>query len=137
MKRILIATLAAAILTANASAYRVPHQDEGGNIIRLEDANCDPQAQAEMLQKLGLFMGTDNGFELDRAMTRAEAAAMLCRFLGGTAEAETGSCVGRSCGGLAVSKQADLWDFGKGIRSKPTGNGWTICDIFVTGGVWK
>ena len=91
MKRILIATLAAAILTANASAYRVPHQDEGGNIIRLEDANCDPQAQAEMLQKLGLFMGTDNGFELDRAMTRAEAAAMLCRFLGGTAEAETGS----------------------------------------------
>lgn len=91
MKRILIATLAAAILTANASAYRVPHQDEGGNIIRLEDANCDPQAQAEMLQKLGLFMGTDNGFGLDRAMTRAEAAAMLCRFLGGTAEAETGS----------------------------------------------
>ena len=90
MKRIICAALAAAMLTTGAAAYQVPHQNESDNIITHYDANCDPQAQAEMLQKLGLFLGTDKGFELDRAMSRVEGAAMLCRFLGGAEEAAQG-----------------------------------------------
>jgi len=91
MKRAICTALAAAMLTTGAAAYQVPHQNEPDNIITHYDANCDPQAQAEMLQKLGLFLGTDKGFELDRAMSRVEAAAMLCRFLGGAEEAAQGS----------------------------------------------
>ena len=90
MKRIICAALAAAMLTTGAAAYQVPHQNESENIIIPYDTNCDPQAQAEMLQKLGLFLGTDKGFELDRAMSRVEGAAMLCRFLGGAEEAAQG-----------------------------------------------
>ena len=90
MKRIICAALAAAMLTTGAAAYQVPHQNESDNIITHYDANCDPQAQAEMLQKLGLFLGTDKGFELDRTMSRVEAAAMLCRFLGGAEVAAQG-----------------------------------------------
>ncbi|MBQ2697219.1 MAG: hypothetical protein IJF59_00975 [Clostridia bacterium] len=37
---------------------------------------------AEQLKSVGLFQGGDNGFELDRAPTRAEAAVMLARLLG-------------------------------------------------------
>lgn len=42
----------------------------------------DTDAQAQMLCDLGLFRGTDKGFELEKPMTRAEAAAMLTRLLG-------------------------------------------------------
>lgn len=42
----------------------------------------DTEAQAQMLCDLGLFRGTENGFELEKPMTRAEAAAMLTRLLG-------------------------------------------------------
>ncbi len=44
--------------------------------------------QAEILKKLGLFSGTDAGFELDRAPKRVEAAAMLVKFLGAEDEAK-------------------------------------------------
>jgi len=37
---------------------------------------------AQELNSLGLFNGTDNGYELDRAPSRAEAAVMLVRLLG-------------------------------------------------------
>lgn len=37
---------------------------------------------ADMLKSMNLFQGTDSGYELDRAPTRAEAAAMLVRMLG-------------------------------------------------------
>ena len=39
------------------------------------------------LYDLGLFKGTDKGFELDRQLTRAEAAVMLVRLLGAEPEA--------------------------------------------------
>ena len=45
------------------------------------------QKLAQMLYELGLFMGTDQGFELGRTMTRAEAAVMITRLLGGEQEA--------------------------------------------------
>ena len=37
---------------------------------------------ADQLNSLGLFQGTDAGYELDRAPTRSEAATMLVRLLG-------------------------------------------------------
>ncbi len=42
----------------------------------------DTEAQAQMLKDLGLFKGTGNGFELEKPMTRAQAAVMLVRLLG-------------------------------------------------------
>jgi len=44
--------------------------------------------KADDLKFLGLFLGTDLGYELDRAPTRAEAAALLVRLLGKEAEAK-------------------------------------------------
>lgn len=44
---------------------------------------------ADTLKSMGLFAGTSTGYELDRAPTRAEAATMLVRLLGKTAEAES------------------------------------------------
>ena len=37
---------------------------------------------ADALNQMGLFKGTTSGYELDRAPTRGEAAAMLVRLLG-------------------------------------------------------
>ncbi len=42
---------------------------------------------ADALYEMGLFRGTQNGYELDRAPTRAEAATMLVRLLGAENEA--------------------------------------------------
>ncbi|MGN1008771.1 MAG: S-layer homology domain-containing protein, partial [Butyricicoccus sp.] len=42
---------------------------------------------ADALNQMGLFSGTDKGYELDREPTRAEAAVMLVRLLGGEKEA--------------------------------------------------
>lgn len=50
--------------------------------VHTDGINNDANDQAEMLKQLGLFRGTDKGFELERNMTRAEAAAMLVRLLG-------------------------------------------------------
>lgn len=43
---------------------------------------------ADALKTLGLFQGTAQGYELDRAPTRGEAATMLVRLLGKEAEAK-------------------------------------------------
>ena len=43
---------------------------------------------ADQLKDLGLFQGTEDGYELDRAPTRGEAATMLVRLLGKEAEAK-------------------------------------------------
>lgn len=50
----------------------------------------DTEAQAQMLCDLGLFRGTEKGFELEKPMTRAEAAAMLTRLLGAEDKALSG-----------------------------------------------
>ena len=42
----------------------------------------DFDAVAEDLSAIGMFRGTANGFELDRAPTRSEAAIMLVRLYG-------------------------------------------------------
>lgn len=43
---------------------------------------------ADSLKSMGLFQGGTNGYELDRAPTRAEAATMLVRLLGKEADAK-------------------------------------------------
>lgn len=37
---------------------------------------------ADKLNKLGLFLGTENGYELDKPLTREQSAVMLVRLLG-------------------------------------------------------
>jgi hypothetical protein len=70
-------------LTPSASAIILDDTDTHWMIgVHTDGINNDPYDQAEMLKELDLFMGTDKGFELERSMTRAEAAVMLVRFLG-------------------------------------------------------
>ena len=46
------------------------------------ETSSDYTNEADMLNSLGLFNGTKNGYELDRVPSRVEAAAMLVRLLG-------------------------------------------------------
>lgn len=46
------------------------------------------QQDAVFLNELGLFQGTEQSYELDRTMTRAEGAVMLVRLLGEEADAK-------------------------------------------------
>ena len=45
-------------------------------------SNARYRADADLLNELGLFWGTEQGYGLDRVMSRAEAGAMLVRLLG-------------------------------------------------------
>ena len=56
-------------------------------VIHVFASNYDSAAQE--LKTLGLFQGTNAGFDLDRAPTRAEASVMLVRLLGAENEAKT------------------------------------------------
>lgn len=54
----------------------------------------DYDAVAEDLAAIGVFRGTSDGFELDRAPTRSEAAIMLVRLLGAEDEAREAYAAG-------------------------------------------
>ena len=56
------------------------------NVTYAENSNCLNKADA--LNYLGLFQGTDNGYELEKSLTRAEAITMVVRFLGAENEAK-------------------------------------------------
>ena len=75
---------AGAVRLENTDAYWTPG-------VHTDGINNDAEDQADMLKALGLFRGTDKGYELDRSMTRAETAAMLVRFLGTENEALNGA----------------------------------------------
>ena len=45
---------------------------------------AEHESSADSLNKLGLFNGTDNGYDLDSTFTRAQGATMLVRLLGQT-----------------------------------------------------
>ena len=91
MKKLVCAVLAAGLLVFGAGAYRAPNVNVTYELPYCdEQINGDPQARAQMLYGLGLFRGTQNGFELDRVLRRDEAAAMLVRFLGGEEQALAG-----------------------------------------------
>ena len=68
LRAVCVGAAAAAMLTASAFAANY--------------TNC-----ADSLHEMGLFQGTQNGYDLDRTPTRAEAAVMLVRLLGKEAEA--------------------------------------------------
>ncbi len=63
LKRITALGIAAVMLAASVSAAEYEHQ-------------------ADDLYNMGLFRGTENGYELERTLTRAEGATMLVRLLG-------------------------------------------------------
>lgn len=67
-KLLLLGTALATTMTISAAAANFTH--------------C-----ADSLHAMDLFSGTENGYELDRAPTRAEAAVMLVRLLGGEKDA--------------------------------------------------
>ena len=70
LRAVCVGAAAAAMLTASAFAANY--------------TNC-----ADSLHEMGLFQGTQNGYDLDRTPTRAEAAVMLVRLLGKEAEAKS------------------------------------------------
>ena len=70
LRAVCVGAATAAMLTASAFAANY--------------TNC-----ADSLHEIGLFQGTQNGYDLDRTPTRAEAAVMLVRLLGKEAEAKT------------------------------------------------
>ena len=70
LRAVCVGAAAAAMLTASAFAANY--------------TNC-----ADSLHEMGLFQGTQNGYDLARTPTRAEAAVMLVRLLGKEAEAKT------------------------------------------------
>lgn len=48
---------------------------------------ADNNVEADTLHSLGLFQGTNNGYELDQQVTRAQAAVIMVRLLGAENEA--------------------------------------------------
>ena len=85
----LIATLIlCTVFPAPVVAFTPPVMDTNQYRIWTEGINNNPLDQAEMLKALGLFIGSDKGFELDRHLTRAEAAVLIVRFMGEEKNAE-------------------------------------------------
>lgn len=82
MKKLVSVCFVCLLLTFVAGAANVGTIDNG--------YPGDTEAQAQMLYELGLFQGTEKGFELEKTMTRAEAAVMLTRLLGAEDKALSG-----------------------------------------------
>ena len=59
--------------------------------------------EADALNAVGLFKGTENGYELDKTFTRAEGAAMIVRLLGKEKEALASS------GSVKFTDVGDHW----------------------------
>ncbi len=57
------------------------------SIFGFAEENIDQNQKAEELKELGLFKGSEKGFELERAPKRVESAVMLVRLLGKEREA--------------------------------------------------
>lgn len=80
MKRIFTVVAAALLLTA---------------AMAVTASASDYDSAAEELSAIGVFRGTSDGFELDRAPTRSEAAIMLVRLLGAEDEAREAYAAGQ------------------------------------------
>ncbi len=59
--------------------------------------------EADALSVMGLFKGTEKGYELDKTFTRAEGAAMIVRLLGKEKEALSGA------GSVKFADVTDHW----------------------------
>lgn len=70
-----------------ADPFEVPTPGDSGS----GGVDARTEQLAEALKTLGLFKGTDKGFELERQPSRVEAVVMLIRLLGKETEAISGS----------------------------------------------
>ncbi len=77
MKRVLAVWISVFLMSCN-STYARDMQPRDSSMV---------QVLADRLSTLGLFRGTEIGYELERAMTRAEAVTMFVRALGKESEA--------------------------------------------------
>ena len=77
------------VLIADYSAdpFEVPTPGDGGS----GGVDARTEQLAETLKTLGLFLGSDKGFELERVPSRLEEVVMLIRLLGKEQEAKSGS----------------------------------------------
>lgn len=93
MKQAAAAVLAALMLSGSAAAYRVPNTHASFELnVSTEGVNGDYMKQADMLHTLGLLQGkSEDNYAFYDPMTRAEAATLLARFLGGGQTAEDGN----------------------------------------------
>ncbi len=62
---------------------------------------------AEILHEIGILKGTENGLELERNVTRAEALVLVCRICGVTAEQQAGTAFADIDGHWAQDTIAD------------------------------
>ena len=85
-RHLLLTLVLTALLAVSAAAYQVPNR-ETNPLSPYYDMNTDQEDQADFLKALGLFRGTNKGYELDRSMNRCEAGTMLVRLLGKESEA--------------------------------------------------
>lgn len=84
MKKLLSIFLALCLLTGALTALAA----EPSEAAAAEDT---PQQMADALYLLGLFQGSDKGYELDRELTRVEAITLVVRMVGAEKEAMEGS----------------------------------------------
>lgn len=89
MKKVLVFMLIMFCLFAAASAYAtVPdNMNASSSKIVTDGINNVAEDQADMLKALGLFIGTNKGFELHRHLSRTEAAVLIVRFMGAEKDA--------------------------------------------------
>ena len=90
MKKIVALVLAVLFCaqTAIPTLALIPkHTNVVNSNIYTEGINNFSEDQAAMLKELGLFIGSDKGFELERHLTRVEAGVLLVRALGMESEA--------------------------------------------------
>jgi hypothetical protein len=82
-KVVVLAVLVVCLAGASTVNALVPDNlNASSSKIVTEGINNVAEDQAEMLKSLGLFVGTNNGFELHRHLTRAEAATLIVRLMG-------------------------------------------------------
>ncbi len=86
MKKLIALILSVSMLLGGASVFAAEYTKE-----------------ADALNAMGLFKGTEKGYELDKTFTRAEGAAMIVRLLGKEKEALASS------GSVKFTDVADHW----------------------------
>lgn len=64
---------------------------------------------ADRLNTMGMFKGTEKGYELDRAMKRSEAAVMLVRLLGQESGAKADFAAGKTANPYADVRAKAVW----------------------------
>lgn len=71
--------------------------------------------EADILNALGLFNGTDKGYELDRAPTRTEALVLLVRLLGSDSEAKDCTAANPFTDVPSWADRYVAWAYSKGL----------------------